>query len=236
MTTTTNTTRIEALTNTQLHHARKAKAQKLAAILDAEYPAISLAPTTNEDGSRVTGWCAEASETTIYEGEDLPDLADLLDACMDEGIDPTEGAEEERQSGSVVPEVYRKRYREASSTGQSCGDWLAEWLAERTLDANGKLLVDVFVAMLGNNGVDLTAKWAKARETQGAGWQGRFRMNGRQVLEKQVAKCGVIWDDLQAEFEVLVEVLVDLRTKHAKWLAKEEKREEAETEVAKLEG
>lgn len=40
----------------------------------------------------------------------------------------------------------------------------------------------------------MTAKWAMARHTQTRGWQGRFRMSGRVVLEKLVALNGVYVD------------------------------------------
>lgn len=54
--------------------------------------------------------------------------------------------------------------------------------------------MDALIVIFENNGVDMTAKWAMARHTQTRGWQGRFRMSGRVVLEKLVALNGVYVD------------------------------------------
>lgn len=93
-----------------------------------------------------------------------------------------------------MPQKYRAIYREVSSTGQSNGDWLAERLTADTTDADGKMNLDDLLAIFEANGVDLNAKWALARFTQSPGWRGRFRMSGRNVLEKIVARDGVYFD------------------------------------------
>ena len=211
----------------KIHHATRAKAERLTDMLQAEYPALSLRHELNEDASRVTGWMvvatADDTETTIYEGDKLPDIADLLDACDEHGIDPEAGAEEERKpSGTVVAEHYRTQYREASSNKQTCGDWLAERLVADTHGPEG-FMVDDFTNILNANGVDMSAKWAQLPYSGQKGWIGRYRMNGRQVLEKTVALTGVYRDHQGNEVEPEAGFLAAMRTKHAKWIAKQEK-------------
>jgi len=214
--------------NTKIHHATKAKAERLAALLQAEYPALTLRAVLNEDESQVAGWAVdakadEAETQTIYEGDKLPEIADLLDACDDAGIDPEAGAEEERKpSGTVVAEHYRVQYREASSNKQTCGDWLAERLVADTHGPDG-FMVDDFTAILSANGLDMSAKWAQLPFSGQKGWIGRYRMNGRQVLEKTVALEGIYIDHTGAKVTPHADWLAGMRSKHEKWIAKQEK-------------
>lgn len=224
---------ITEVTKTQMHHARLAKAQKLDGILRAEYPALCMLAVLNEDASRVvsfvvTGIPEEGDAVDLYEGEQVPELADVLEAADEAGIDPEAGAEEEegKASGSVVPEQYRQRYREASSTGQSNGDWLAEQLAVDTHGVEG-FNVDDFAAVLVANSVDQTGAWAKLPESGQRGWVGRWRMNGRQALEKLVALRGVYYDPHGGEHTPDPKWLSETRLRHAKWIAKQQKLEEA---------
>lgn len=75
----------------------------------------------------------------IFESTKVPELADILDACAEQEIDPAQGVydeeEEDEAPATVVPEKYRQQYREVSTTGQCNGDWLAETLAAETLDS-----------------------------------------------------------------------------------------------------
>lgn len=236
--TTTNTKFADAA-EIQMHHATRAKAQKLHDMLTSEYGMLSLRVVTNENNV-VTGWAVDFAADTdeeqeIYSGDKVPSLAVVLDTCAEEGIDPTpiEEEEEPKASGSVVPETYRARYRAESTTGRSNGDWLAEQLAMDTLDANGNLNLDDFVAVLERNSVPLTGKWAALRFGGGRGWQGRFRMNGRQVLEKLVCKSQTYIDGVGKAHTPSAEWLADMAQKHGKWLAKEAKREAAATEAVK---
>lgn len=229
----TNTTpiRIEEITTTQMHHARIKKATKLSSMLEAEYPAISLTALLDMDANRVVGFTAVATgedgPVTLHEGEEIPTLADLMDACEEHGIDPEEGAEEERRAGgSVVAETYRTKYAEASSNGQTCGDWLAETLTTWCHSPDGFSIAD-FRAVIDANGVDQTGKWAKLPESGQKGWVGRYRMNGRQALEKTVAWYGFVRDAQGNAHEVPAMALDALRSKHAKWIEKQEKLEAA---------
>lgn len=235
----TEPTTTEFAPSIQMHHATRAKATKLATTFAAEYAQLTLEATTDSNdvltGFRVVFAKDTDEEQEIYSGEKVPSLAVVLDTCAEEGIDPTPTEEEDepRASGSVVPESYRAKYRLESTTGRSNGDWLAEQLANDTLDGKGNLQLEDFRAVLSNNGVDQTGKWARLPESGGRGWQGRFRMNGRQVLEKLVTKAAIYVDPIGARHTPSAEWLETMQTKHAKWLTKEAKREAAATEAVK---
>lgn len=239
----TNETHTPAVT---MHHATQGKFDKLVALLAAEYPAITIVAVGDEHTSKLhhfetfhtaerevdTGDETDTTEDVnlILSTKKVPEIADIFAACEDADLDPEAGINEDDDdrapTSSIVPETYRRIYREASSTGRSNGDWLAERLAVDTLNAEGKLIVDDFTRILENNGVDMSGKWAQARFNLANGGSGRYRMNGRQVLEKMLAKSGeyVLHDN--ETITVPAEFLADIRTKHAKWLAKELKREE----------
>lgn len=218
-----------------MHGNTRKAADRLASLLEAEYPALRLVPQApeNEDGKfRLVAWSVlhmgdatdEAEGTEVYHGDKLPSVAELLDACEDEGLDPEYTSEEEEPeaSGSVVADEYRRLYKEASSNGQTCGDWLAERLVDDTHGADGFNPED-FTQILSNNGVDLSAKWAKLPYSGQKGWVGRYRMNGRQVLEKVIALRGIYVDGIGTEVTPPLGWLADTRAKHAKWLEKERK-------------
>jgi len=224
-----------------MHHATRTKLEKLQAILAAEYPALTIAPVADELGKAVgfqTSWTdSEATETIlVLETKKVPEIADIFAACEDRDLDPEDGVEDDDEarapSSSIVPETYRKQYKQNSTTGRSNGDWLAERLATDALDANGKLSIEAFTSILEANGVDLTGKWAQARFQTHNGAPGRYRMNGRQVMEKTVAKTGQYFGPNGEEHTPDPEFLADIRAKHAKWLAKEAKREAAAEAVA----
>lgn len=218
----------------KLHHATKAKADKLDTMLTAEYPALHLLPLVDDEGDRVTGWRVvwspkgkdETANETIYEGDKVPSIGELVDTCLERDLDPTEGEDETPvRSGSVVPEEYRALYREVSASGQSCGDWLANFLDGQCLSPINGFNHEDFTHLLSHNSVDLTAKWAQLPISGGRGWQGRYRMNGRQVLERHVARAGFVHGITGERFEVPADELAKLRAKHGKWLAKAEKAE-----------
>lgn len=225
---------ITEITASQMHHARLKKATALDGILRAEYPALRFEADTNEDESRVVllrvhAETEEGTTEVLFEGEGVPDLADLLEAAEDLGIDPETGADEEdedKSSGSVVDEAYRRRYAETSSTGQSCGDWLAEQLANDTIGADGFRPGD-FQAVLDNNRVDQTGAWAKLPESGQKGWVGRWRMNGRQILEKAILLSGTYIDPVGRGIEPEASWLAAMERKHEKWLDKQRKLEAA---------
>ena len=215
-----------------LHHATKGKVDRVAEALTAEYPALSLAVVRNASGDTVEGvalmWSdgvAEAQEITRYSVKNVPSVGDLAFACEDAGLDPEAVEIADAISGSVVPQVYRKMYKDNSTTGRSCGDWLAEWFAQQTIGASGVTDIKATWSIFVVNGLDMSAKWAQPSETPG--WNGRFRMNGRQVLEKQVAWNGFVLGNDGVKHDVPAEDLQILKRKHAKWLDKKAKRENA---------
>lgn len=221
----------------KLHHARKTKITKLAIALAADWPALSLVPHYNEDESQLlkievvhTGPEGTTSVGS-FDQTAIPEIGDLLEACDEAGVDPEEGFEEPKASGSVVPEGYRARYREVSSTKQSCGDWLAEQLAIDTR-SGGDFLPDDFQAVLDNNSVDQSGRWARLPQSGQKGWIGRWRMNGRQALEKAVVLAGVYYNTTGNEVAPAADWLADMRAKHGKWLAKQRKAAEAADALA----
>lgn len=226
----------------KIHHATKAKADKLASMLAGEYPALSLVPQEDENNGKIIGFETwhdiphpeddgeTRQQTLLLATKKVPELADIFAACEDNDLDPEEIDAPAKPSGSVVDEAYRSRYKEASSTGRSNGDALAEWLAKETIGADNKTDFTALEAIFAANGLDLTAKWAKVGGSNG--WQGRYRMNGRQVLEKTVAKSGHVFDGQGNQCELDPEFIAAIRNKHAKWLTKEEKRDAAAVAVA----
>ena len=94
---------------------------------------------------------------------------------------------------------YRARYKDGGKP-ENCGDWLAIKLDEicgrPSTDTRGRkrriLDLSRFDEILDANGVERTGKWAKLPISGQKGWQGRYRMNGRQKLEVIVAKKGFL--------------------------------------------
>jgi hypothetical protein len=221
----------------KMHHATRAKATKLMALLAAEYPKLQLLCDTEDDNGEERAVAFEVEfdgeDELIYEGEKVPSLAEILDTCAERELDPTADEEDEpKVSGSVVPEHYRVLYKQSSSNGQTCGDWLAEWLVGQTNGANG-FNVEDFTAICNANGMDMTRGWALLPTSGQSGWIGRYRMNGRQVMEKIVAKQGFILDAQGNQHKASDAFMATMAVKHAKWLAKEAKAEAAATAAIK---
>lgn len=235
------TDQIQALITANVHHARKAKALRLAEVFAAEYTALKLTPL-NADGERgvegederpISGFVVDHSDefgtlTEVLKTTDgkAPELADVLEACADADLDP-EGEEEEKSSGSIVKEHYRKLYKESSSNNQTCGDWLAEFLTSECWSVADGFNPDAFMTVLTNNEIDQSRPWAQLYQSGQPGWVGRWRMNGRQAIEKQIAWTGFIIDANGAKHDIPEGPLADLQSKHAKWIAKQEKMEAA---------
>ena len=220
-----------------LHHATKGKIDRTNDSLVVEWPTLQLSPVMADDEQTVEA--IELQYRDAVDGEwqtvkeyplkDVPPVGDLAADAMEAGFDLDAIEPDEMPSGSVVAEKYRVIYREASSTKRSCGDWLAEWLADLTVGGDKKTDIDLVMDIFAANGLDMGAKWATSR---GHGWKGRFRMNGRQVLEKQVAWNGYVVDAEGERHNVPKKDLKILRDKHAKYIAKREKQEAAQEAVA----
>ena len=86
---------------------------------------------------------------------------------------------EPEMPGSVVKEKYRAIYAERGHPAH-CGDWLAEILNNLCLTKEGIDIVR-FQAIMEANDVNMSKY-----KTSGNGWQGRYRMTGRNLLAKKL--------------------------------------------------
>lgn len=110
-----------------------------------------------------------------------------------------DAAEGEDLGGSVVAPKYRLLYAEKGHPTH-CGDWLATTLNNLCLN-DGGTNVELFAAICAANGIDM-AKYDRVAH----GWQGRFRMTGRNMLSRRVFLAGGVLqvpgtDPLQAPAE-----------------------------------
>lgn len=228
-------------TEIKMHHATRAKATKLAEVLEAEYPRVGLLAATEECDhaefpERLVGWTVTFDDDEVegfIETKDLS-LASVLELVQDAGHDPEEPAEgeaeEEEDRGDVVKPTYKAFYKEVSDTGRCNGDWLAEFLNNQCLNSEDKIDVDRFNSVLVRNNITVSdKKWGAAyydESRRNRGWQGRFRMSGRVVLEKVAAVRGVVFTAEGEEVPVPEGFLAVIRRKHAKAVAKAQKAEE----------
>jgi hypothetical protein len=163
-------------------------AAALQKMLRSEYPALSL--SQDGDDFVVT---ANDEDQEVYRGDSVPELADVLEAAEAMDINPETGEseEEEHDLGSVVALTYKKKYREAGHP-DNCGDWLAETLDGVFLNGEGVFDDEAFTQFLKDNGVVFEGKWASLPTSGQKGWKGRYRMNGRQRLERRLAVAGAL--------------------------------------------
>ena len=162
----------------------------LSRTLMAEYPALSVVFSEGE-------FIASCNDEPFTSFSDCPTLADVLEAAEENGIDPEteatteeEEASEERESVNVVAAKYRAAYAERGNPDH-CGDWLAATLEGLFVGPDG-FDHKAFATFLVANGVDMSGKWASLPESGQRGWQGRYRMNGRQKLEQRIIEQGFL--------------------------------------------
>ena len=208
------------------YHAKAPEAlaaAELEKMLRAEYPALRLA---NE------GWEYEIvgpEDMVIYEGDTLPSLATLLEVCENLDIDPTEGLEDEQPELVVVKAKYKVEYA-ARGNPDNCGDELAQLLDGMFVTQKGEdpeaFDWQVFESFLTLNGVDISGKWATLPSTGGRGWQGRYRMNGRQKLEQVIAERGTVILLDKREIKMSAETIETFRERHSRVLEKRAKARE----------
>jgi len=94
-------------------------------------------------------------------------------------------------SRSVIAPSYKDEYA-ARGNRWHCSDWLARELDGQFCDAAGGFDEPAFTQMLVDNGVELAGKWAQLPRKRTPGWQGRYRMNGRQKLEIRILRQGLL--------------------------------------------
>lgn len=190
--------RVRAFDDNDDYNASKATAAvaavQLARTFAGDYPALKLV----QYDDKFVVYHGDADVVT-RDGA-APNLADVIDACQDEGLDPEEGFQEDdgTSGGNVVPAHYREEYK-ARGNPNHCGDWLANQLSGRfdTTIADGERAkkgfdTDAFTAFLVENEVPMEGKWADLPNSGQQGWVGRYRMNGRQKLETTVLQRGTL--------------------------------------------
>ena len=187
-------------------------------LIALEYPKLDVAYNYGDDAWTVSlGDDELASADTLKEAwaEVLEQVEDGLDI---EGESEELDEEDEEPKGNVVPARYREEYA-ARGNPRNCGDWLAQWLegtfTARDAATNTEYFDHVaFTAMIVANGVDTIGKWFLLPASGQQGWKGRFRMNGRQKLEKSIARTKKLFDHSGAEVRVPEEFIEELWKKH----------------------
>lgn len=183
-------------TEIKMHHATRAKYEKLQALLAAEYPALIIEARGDEIGKldhfrtywRPTIEASDSETLEVLTTKKVPELADIFAACEDADLDPEAIEVEEPFAGTVVADHYKKEYA-ARGNAANCGDWMANMLDGRFGDPFDH---ELFTAFLIKNGVPMTGKWADLPNSGQNGWKGRYRMNGRQKLDIIVATRGTL--------------------------------------------
>lgn len=171
------------------------------ALIRAEYPALTL---IEADGFQVTANTEDGEAVRLFHDANPPkptDLADILDAADEYGIDASEGYDEdgEREGGSVVAPHYKRQYAEDGHPNNN-GDWLNGIFAELKLVVveGKKTRTDVqgLNTLFAENGIISEdhkfggAFHGTAPRTNG--WQGLFRMSGGNMLRRKISDAGVL--------------------------------------------
>lgn len=138
-----------------------------------------------------------AFEAAVDDLGETPQDAEVLDQEEQRGVEEGEIPDDEPEKvvTSVVAAKYKDLYiSNANANGlkgkaakRSNWDWLSQKLADYCLAEKQKIDIQRFKDILGANGVDYS-KWTN----QSKGWEGRFRMTGRVVLQKVVANQGFL--------------------------------------------
>ena len=182
--------------NNKLHHATAAKAQRFGVKLICNNEGVwTVLHNRNTDKifSAKQASLALMAYTTWHHAE-FNTIQEQ--SAVDEPAPTEHEAEETELVQDVEPlpthwAIARKRYKEASGVSH-CGDWLAQWL-DTHFTGGGDFDWEGFKAMLAENFIDVDhGKWSQLPTSGQAGWQGRYRMNGRQKLGRQVALNGFV--------------------------------------------
>ena len=215
--------------NREFFHADPKQAIEIGALcrmLRTEYPRLDLKQNKALEISVLT----VDGRTILPYSHDLPDISVVVERCQQMQIDLEE--DEDPYETVVVAPHYKEQYKERGNPNH-CGDWLAQQLDGRFVvktDEGERFDVDKFTETLVLNGVDMSGKWAGLPESGQKGWIGRYRMNGRQKLEVQVAITGqldvVVAPNMGKCIPVPQEALKQLREKHAKAVARAQKETE----------
>lgn len=202
-------------------------AAELEKMLRAEYPALALTVMELEDPIYTVTFLP--ADAVVYTYNAFPSLAELLEECENESLDPTEGlADQEDEGGSVVSHRYKEEYA-ARGNPDHCGDELAVLMdgqfVLRDEAGNESFDPEAFLAFLSMNNVDTSGKWAQIGASNG--WKGRLRMNGRQKLEQIVVETGVVVMPNNSKVTISAEQIEVYRERHRKVLEKRAKARDA---------
>ena len=125
-----------------------------------------------------------AADCPFVEQEEGDEDFDRWNTQWDEAADePKPDIEEEKKPASVVKLRYRAIYAERGDP-TTCNDELAAKLNNLVKNAKGTN-IEYFDMIMDANGVDMS-KYSKTTP----GWQGRYRMTGRNMLAKKVHSRG----------------------------------------------
>lgn len=158
----------------------------------ADYPALAIEQDSIAEFV-IIHTDEEKTKTSLLTLSQVPDLAEILDECHVQELDPEIGFEEDKPS-VVVPDAYKRAYAERGNRDH-CGDWLALAMEDAFIGGDMKFDADAFTVCLVENETDMTGKWANLPTSGQRGWKGRYRMNGRQKLELQLVRRGYITID-----------------------------------------
>lgn len=152
---------------------------------EEEAPAPKAEVQRSANGVALDGAVAYAEGTPAADCpfDEGTDEAEAWWAAWDEAADAVPESDDEKGTGSVVKDRYRAKYAEAGHPTH-CGDWLANTLNEVVQNKGGTNL-DLFEDICNLNGVSLEKLNRTSR-----GWQGRFRMTGRNMLARKVYANG----------------------------------------------
>jgi len=133
---------------------------------------------TEEENGDVTAKCGKHTVTLPTAKEAMKEIEEIIKNDPD------------RATTCRALALAKPGYK-AKGDVNNCGDWLAKLLKDNFLDDEGKkkavFQMDDFITCLKENDVAVAGRWA---ENRNKGWEGRFRMNGRQKLESVVARDG----------------------------------------------
>lgn len=182
--------------------------------LRGEYPSILIEYEDGELRADVDGETLWSSTDDFIDADQA--FADILDAYSSLDMGGDDSGDDETPKESVVPTKYRTEYARRGNANH-CGDELAIWMNDRfthVVDGVIKFDVDAFEKFLRVNGVPLSGKWFQLRYSGQKGWQGRFRMNARLVLEKIIAHRGELYDGSGNRINLSPETMAALVAKH----------------------
>ena len=188
--------RSNRMNNNKLHHATRAKANRLGIIIAPQADGAWDAYDPNEPGVIINKASAKEALAAFITFRAERAEREIAAPMVDEPAPAEHEAEETElvQDVEKLPThwaIARKRYKEASGVSH-CGDWLAQWL-DTHFTGGGDFDWEGFKAMLAENFIDVDhGKWSQLPTSGQAGWQGRYRMNGRQKLGRQVALNGFV--------------------------------------------